>query len=180
MASKQIAYKDGDIEVMGNRMVMPNVKLLAGLILKFDSPDEVYDIYETAKNTFVEGTASTIGKKYEFDFHGYFEWLTKVAMILGWGKFTWELLDEEQKKGVLIVENSAIGEALKGKVKVPADHFVRGMIAGGASVSLKADIDALEEECVGLGAGRCKFLFKPADQFEQNAQTALQLRPRKK
>lgn len=178
MANGQILCKNGSIEVMGNRMVMPNVKLLAGIVLKFNTRENVYDLYEVTKDTFMKGTALTIGKKYEFDFQGYFQWLTNLAMMLGWGTFKWEGLDEEHKTGSLLVENAAVGEALKGQAKQPVDHFIRGMIAGGASISLKADIDALEEECIALGAPRCRFVFKPANQFERNEQTLLQLRPR--
>ena len=178
MIARQLILKDGYIEMMGNRMIMPNSKMLSALILKFnDSKEIVYDIYETTKKSFEEGTALEIGKKYEMDFHGYFEWLTKIAMLVGWGKFSWELLDQDKKVGKIYVENSAIAQDLKGQVKSPVDHFVRGLIAGGASVSLKENIDVIEQQCLALGAYRCEFLFKPADQFEQNEQTALQIRP---
>ncbi|MDE1825425.1 MAG: 4-vinyl reductase [Candidatus Micrarchaeota archaeon] len=181
MTTGQIVVKDGDIEMMGNRMIMPNSKMLSELIFTFnDSKDIIYKIYEATKKSFMEGTATEIGKKYEFDFHGYFEWLTKIAMIVGWGKFTWEILDEEKKIGQIVVEDSAIANDLKGMVTRPVDHFIRGLIAGGASISLKANIDVIEEECIALGASKCKFLFKPSDQFEQTDQIIFQLRPTQK
>lgn len=181
MSTKQLTFKNGYVEMMGNRMIMPNSKMLSALILKFNESNEIiYDIYETTKRSFEEGTATELGKKYEFDFHSYFEWLTKIAMIVGWGRFKWELLDENHKIGRIYVEDSAIGEDLKGLVKAPVDHFIRGLVAGGASVSLKTDIDVLEEECIAMGAPRCNFLFKPADQFEQNKQVISQLRPKLK
>ena len=58
---------------------------------------------------------------------------------------------------------------LKGKVKKPVDHFIRGLIAGWATASFKWDIDVIEQECSALGSDKCKFVFKKAEEIDRDA-----------
>lgn len=173
---RQLTFKDGDIELMGNRVVIIHANFLYDYCLKInDSPEKVHELYETSKSSFRVGIAESIGKAYGFSFHDFFKWMTKIAMLAGWGTLKYELLDEEKKIARITVDNSPVAEHLKEKVNNPVDHFIRGFIAGAATAAFKTDVDAIEEECMALGAERCKFLFKPANTFESSPETIYQL-----
>lgn len=105
--------------------------------------------------------AKSIGKKFGFNFLDFFKWLTNIAMLAGWGTLDWQDLNEEKKQGIIYVTNSPIATELKGKVTTPVDYLIRGFLAGGASASFSVDIDCVEEECIALGAKRCKFVIYP-------------------
>lgn len=147
---------------MNNKMVLIDSSVLANFISSItDSKDTIYKLYYSVKKDFINNTAKSMGTDFKFNFNDYFNWLTNLAMLSGWGKFEWHLLDKDKKEGVIFIENSVIAQALKNKTTIPTDHIIRGFIAGGASVSLNENIDAIEEECIALGAERCKIIFKP-------------------
>lgn len=163
LLSKQLRFSDGDIELLGNRMVLTNAHFLADYILQInDSPDSVAKLYEAAKLSFMEHTAKKIGLEYAFTFNDYFKWLTNIAMMSGWGNFKWHSLDEEKKEGVILVNSSPIADKLRGKTEKPVDHIIRGFVAGGASAALGIDIDVSEPECEANGHKECRFILKPS------------------
>ncbi len=173
---RQLSFKDGDIRLMGNRVVIIHANFFYDYCMQInDSPEKVSELYSSAKSSFKVGIAESIGKNYGFSFNDFFNWMTKIAILAGWGNIKWEGLEEGDGIGKISVENSPIAEHLKGKVKSPVDHLIRGFIAGGASASLQKDIDALEEECVATGAPHCSFTFRPAGQFKISYETKRQL-----
>ena len=163
MLARQLSFNDGSITLLENRVVIVQAKFFTDYSLAIEGNlDRISELYEISKNSFTEEMGKATGKNFEFNFNDFFKWMTKVAMLAGWGKLTWGDVYQKNKSGVIFMENSPIAEVLKGKVKSPIDHVIRGFIAGGASAAFNADIDATEEECVALGAQKCKFIFGPA------------------
>lgn len=176
LLNKQISFNNGSIYLMSNRKILIDAEVFSELILLVNnSEDMAHKLYYSIKTTFMNGAAKNMGINFSFDFNNYFKWLTDIAMLEGWGKFEWHLLDKEKKNGVIIIENSAVASQLKGRTTIPCDHIVRGLIAGGASISLKDDIDAFEEECMALGDPKCKIIFKPSKDFKNNLKFKSQL-----
>jgi predicted hydrocarbon binding protein len=168
MLNNQIAFTDGSIYLMKNRKILVDTRVLANIILTIEDLDNVsYKIYNSIKEDFFSGAAKDMGHNFSFSFNDYFKWLTNIAMLEGWGKFSWKDLNEEKKSGIILVEDSALANILKGKAKKPVDHFIRGFIAGGASASLKADIDVVETECHALGSDKCVFIFKKTEEIDR-------------
>lgn len=165
--SRELSFGNGEIVMLGSRMVLFDADLFVDYGLRINnSPEKILDFYTSAKVTFRDSIAKAIGIKYKFSFNDYFKWMTDIANLAGWGRLRWENLIEEMKTGVVVVENSPIAISLKGKVNNPVDHVIRGFIAGGASASLRGDVDVVEEECVANGAQFCRFIFKPSDKFD--------------
>jgi predicted hydrocarbon binding protein len=160
--SRHVLFSDGDIQLFGNRVVL----IQSGFFSEYgksinDSPEKVLEFYNAAKISFREEIAKSIGTEFSFNFQNFFNWMTDIAILAGWGILKWSGLDEKNMTGGITVENSPVAKNLAGKAILPVDHLIRGFIAGGASAAFKSDIDAIETDCVVLGAPICKFVFKP-------------------
>jgi len=163
LLAKEMSFTEGKIQVLGNRVVLPPANFFSEFASRInDSPEMVDIVYQSAKVSFRDGIAKTIGKKYGFNINDFYRWLTDIATMAGWGILKWEEFDAESKKGVIFVEDSPVASDLKGKVKSPCDHVVCGFIAGGTSALFMEDMDVVETECLALGAPRCKFIAGPA------------------
>ncbi|MGI0141150.1 MAG: V4R domain-containing protein [Candidatus Micrarchaeales archaeon] len=176
MMARLITFKDGSISLYNNRVVMAPATFFYDLTQAADdNPNEISHLYESAKNSFKDIMAKDI-RSYKFSVNDYIKWLFDTATFAGWGMLSLESLDKDKMTGTITMINSPMVEGLKGKAKTPVDHIVRGFIAGAVSMAFKGDLDAIEIECEALGAVKCKFLFKPAAQFEANELAAMQLK----
>lgn len=175
--ARAVSFKDGNISLFTNRVVMPPSKMFAELSRKMDnSPEQVYNLYESCKYSF-ETVISSDEKTYKFGVNDYIKWVTEVAEFTGWGMLSWKELDKDKKHCTIIVDNSPIAQDLKKLVKRQVDHAIRGFIAGGMTAAFKSDMDVVEVECVALGAQQCKFVSMPAHEIRKNMDTVSQLRP---
>ena len=146
--SKQLSFNVGEIDMLGQRLVIMPSDALASYIKKINNvPNAVSNLYYIAKNATIQ-LGKDIGKKYAFSFGDYSTWFVEMAKLDGWGMVKWEELDKENYNGIVSIEDSPIGTYLKGKVEKPCDHVIRGLIAGGASSSFKADVDVIETKCL--------------------------------
>ena len=107
----------------------------------------------------LEDFGVNVGKVYGFSFKDYSRWFVDIAGLSGWGQFEWQDIDEEKRKGLIIVKNSPVADSLRNKVNSPCDHIIRGFVAGAASSAFKEDINIIEIECEALGAQGCKFVM---------------------
>jgi len=86
----------------------------------------------------------------------------------GWGAIQIIDHDKESKRAIVVLDNSPFATKLIGKVDLPVDTFLKGVLAGLFSKIYDADIDCIEVECVALGAKSCKFILKPKTEFDIN------------
>ncbi|HVC58670.1 MAG TPA: V4R domain-containing protein [Candidatus Acidoferrales bacterium] len=178
MLARAISFKDGNISLFTNRVVMPPSKMFSELSRKIDgNPEQVYNLYESCKYSF-EDVIANDNRTYKFSVNDYIKWIMEVATFTGWGILAWKELDKDKKHSTIVVDNSPVAVDLKTKVKRPVDHVVRGFIAGGMSAAFKTDMDVIELECVALGAPQCKFLSMPASEIRMSPNTVAQLRPK--
>ena len=84
----------------------------------------------------------------------------------GWGNLQIIDLEMEAKRAIIVIDNSPFAAALKGKVQLSADVFIRGVIAGLLSKVFEEDIDCVEAECAAHNSERCKFIIKPKLEFD--------------
>ncbi len=167
--ARQIKFNKGSIELLNKNVVLLNASFFSNYVEKINNnPKLVQDFYYSVKDSFGNDFAEGIGKKYNFKFRDFVEWMLQLAMMTGWGTFTWEKLKEADYEGVIIVEKSPIAINLKNKVKFPVDHAIRGFIAGGATAAFKKDIDVIEEKCYALGEKKCKFILKLSKNFDKS------------
>lgn len=102
------------------------------------------------------------------------EFVQEFFTASGWGKIQTIDLEMEQKRAIIIIENSPFAESLKGKTQLPADLFIRGVLAGLLSKIFEEDIDCVEVECATHNNERCKFILKPKTEFDFSNQLVQQ------
>ncbi len=176
LMAKQISFEQGGVAILGNRVVMPPVAVLGEYSKNInDSPEQIGMLYGSIKRNFEEMVKTSFVKEYGFGLNDYMKWMTKIALLTGWGNFTWAEVDKQKKWAVIIIDNSPVGVRLAGKVKKPVDHAVRGFIAAAVALMLKSDADCMEEECIALGAKKCKFVIKPIGDFDDTPEFRRQL-----
>jgi predicted hydrocarbon binding protein len=160
MLARQLKFTDGRVELFGQPIILSPSDFLAIYISQInEDPILVGKFYNSAKRSVKEGFGINVGKSYGFSFRDYSNWFVDILKLSGWGRVTWQENDKENHKGVISIQGSPIATYLKGKVKFPCDHVMRGFLAGGASSAYKLDIDVVETECEALGAQSCKFMI---------------------
>ncbi len=169
MLARQVSFQDGSVELTGQRVVISPSDFF-GIYIKSisDDPEQVGAFYRAAKQAVKEGFGKNVGKAYGFSFSNYLDWFVKLAKMSGWGKIEWRENNEEKRTGVLETEGSPVAVYLKGNVKSPCDHVIRGLMAGGASSAYKLDLDIVETECEALGNAKCVFVIDTAENLRKN------------
>ena len=84
----------------------------------------------------------------------------------GWGGVEITNIDDTEKRAIISVSNSPMATALKGKVKFPVDHMLRGVLAGIFSNYFKLPMECVETKCFALGDKNCEFVVKKAQDFD--------------
>jgi predicted hydrocarbon binding protein len=159
MLAKQLSFKEGEISLLDQRIVMFPSNFLALYTEKIkDKRELVKELYECAKDSVRESFGPSVGKAYGFSVLDYTNWFVSILNMSGWGNVHWEENEWEKKRGVIKIEHSPIAKYLKGKVSSPCDHIMRGFMAGGGASAFDLDIDTIEVECEALGAEKCKFI----------------------
>ena len=86
----------------------------------------------------------------------------------GWGMIQIIDHDKESKRAIIVLDNSPFATSLGGKVDLPVDTFLKGVLAGLFSEIYGGDVDCVESECLALGAKSCKFILKPKTEFDMS------------
>jgi predicted hydrocarbon binding protein len=168
MLARQISFQDGSVELTGQRVVILPSDFFGTYIKSIcDNPELVGAFYRAAKQTMREGFGKNVGKDYGFSFSNYLDWFVKLAKMSGWGRIEWLESEEEKHTGTIGAEGSPVAAYLKGKVKSPCDHVIRGLMAGGASSAYRLDLDIVETECEALGGARCVFVIDTAENLRK-------------
>jgi hypothetical protein len=82
--------------------------------------------------------------------------MMKTGPQIGWGRFELETFDPVQKHLAVKVYSSPFAEAY-GSSSSPVCHFIRGVLAGMASVIYGREAEARESSCLAKGDAFCKF-----------------------
>ncbi|MCX6801255.1 MAG: hypothetical protein NTZ73_03635 [Candidatus Diapherotrites archaeon] len=155
-----------------NNFYLVNIPFLIVPVEVITSAVEVPDaelhkkIYEVIK----KNVKSDLMRQFDIDFglnkEKALELLTTFFTASGWGKIQMIDLDFNAKRAILLVENSPVAAALKGKVSWPVDAMLRGIFAGIFSNVFGIDVDCVESECAALNSPNCKFIIKPQSEFD--------------
>lgn len=123
-------------------------------------------IYESIKKNTIDNLMKEFGLNLGTDKKKQLDFLQNFFTASGWGQIQIIDLQSEGKKAIIILENSPFSAKLKGKTQLPADVFLRGILAGIFSKIFEDNIDCVESECVALNNERCKFIIKPKNEFD--------------
>ena len=167
--ARQVRFEKGSVSLLNKRVVMFNSSFFSCFINRnHEEPKQMQTLYYSVKDSFSKDFAEGVGKDRQFKFRDFVEWMTGLAMMTGWGVFSWENLKEDKFEGIIYVEKSPVVMDLKNTAKYPVDHAIRGFIAGGASAAFKKNIDVVEEKCQALGDKKCRFVFKLSENFDRS------------
>ena len=160
MFAKQISFTDGQITLLGQPIALLPVKLISLYTQSIiDDQVELNKFYYASKDSVKADFGITVGKLYGFSFKDFTRWFVDMANLAGWGRLHFEAIEQQGHRGVIVSENCPVGSMLKGVVSKPCDHFLRGMMAGGASSAFRENVDFIETECVAVEDPKCRFLM---------------------
>lgn len=160
-----LKYKDNNFTVMGIPFVMVPTELLMGLSSNQDVKFQKH-IYETAKKSTYKSLKTQFGIDFRQEGDKGLKIIEDFFTASGWGLLSSIDLDLENKRAIVVVNNSAVGSVLKGKVKAPCDHFMRGIIAAIFWDFFNEEVDCVESECIAMADSKCKFVVKLPHEFD--------------
>jgi len=162
--TNNIKYTHSNFFLMNIPFVMAPVETLIG-IASVNDVEFQKKIYLAVKQStkdalFKDLTLSFSDKKKELEF------VENFFTASGWGNIQSIDVQFEAKKAIIIADNSPFASALKGKVSLPVDSFLRGTLAGIFTKLFDEEMDCVEIECAALSSERCKFILKPKTEFD--------------
>ncbi|NNN16750.1 MAG: hypothetical protein HKL79_00055 [Thermoplasmata archaeon] len=89
------------------------------------------------------------------------EYALQMLSAMGWGKLTMTAIDREKGTATIVVEDGF--ECRGQKSTTPHGQFIRGVLAGGASVALGRELECEERRCIAMGDEFCEYFLRPAD-----------------
>lgn len=162
-----LTYKQNNFHLVNIPFVIFPIDLLVDLIKDSDveqRKDLYYKIKESSKNYFMtKFTELKIDDKRQIDF------VKNFFIASGWGSINLIDVDFDGKKAIIIVENSPFVKSLKGKVNFEVDIIMRSIFASLFSRVFVEDIECVESECSVISGEKCKFILKPASEFDFNS-----------
>lgn len=151
------------------------IGIFAGIAEKNDGELNIklyYAIKEAVKNS--------VRKDFQLDFGTQGEkgldFMQVYFTASGWGKIERTDLDTEKAHALVTITDSPVAKSCK-NATIPADTFLRGILAGIFSIYFKRDVECVEATCAAMQANQCDFMIKPAEEFNfDNKTTREQLR----
>ncbi len=160
MLAREISFKEGRIEYLRNSRLM----LLSEIFLStytesmMDSKKELLRLYKNCKEDMRDGFIKKITGSHGNTSRGrMLGLLNQTTEFGGWGRYEYEFVNEEARRTIIRMSDGIVSSALKGKVKKPCDHILRGFAAGGMSVMFDSDVDCVEISCAAIGDPFCRF-----------------------
>ncbi|MCJ7619955.1 MAG: 4-vinyl reductase [Anaerolineae bacterium] len=84
--------------------------------------------------------------------------MCNMGREIGWGDFEVEEFDQEGRRLVVLVRNSAFAEAY-GNADRGVCHLIRGVMAGMAAGIFGGDVRSEETQCRAKGDDQCRFVI---------------------
>lgn len=158
--ARQLSFSEGTIKLLNYRLTMINSHYIANYIKEIEDDRELTaQFYKSIMESIIEAWGPIIMKEFKFGFHETTKWWVELVKLAGWGIPTWLYESPTSHSGRTTFKNSALLPFLKGKVKYPCDHLMRGCMAGGISAVYNTPIHVIEIECEALGAQTCRFVY---------------------
>lgn len=166
--AKELSFSEGTITLLGYRLTMINASYISSYIKSIEENRQLTkQFYESVMNSVIESWGPIIMKKYKFGFHETAKWWVEIVKLAGWGIDAWEYDDPTLHSGKTSLRNSALLPFLKGNVKYPCDHLMRGCMAGGISAAYNTPIHVVELECEAMGAEKCRFAYDELSKLKE-------------
>ena len=163
--TNSLKYRNNNFFLVNIPFVICPTELLKSLVARNDE-ELNKDIYYSVK----ESTRSELLKQFDVDFglhHGKaIKLVEDFFSASGWGLITNVDVDPENRRAIVVVDNSPFAESLRGHAHMEVNHFMRGVLAGLFSHAFGVDLDCVESECSALRGVSCKFIVQGLEHFD--------------
>ncbi len=158
-------YKNSNFFLVNLPFLICPTELLSGM-LNTDNPAFERHVYYNVKQSVRERLVSQFGLEFGFKGEKMVNFLEQYFVASGWGNIKNVDLDFQRKKAIVRVLNNPLTGRLRGKVKTPSDHIVRGILAGLFSKVFQSNVECVETHCIALGEKDCEFIIKKQHEFD--------------
>ena len=158
-------YRQNQFFLMNVPFLICPVDVLSGL-LSTGNQDFEKQLYASVRKNVKENLVSQFGFGFGLESAQMVDFLSKFFTASGWGMLQSIDLDFKTKKAIVKVANSPFASRLHKKPSMPADHLLRGVIAGIFSSAFASDVDCVETHCTALGEADCEFIVKQQHLFD--------------
>ncbi|MEM4625355.1 MAG: 4-vinyl reductase [Candidatus Pacearchaeota archaeon] len=173
---KQFKINEGEINLLGNRLVMLNASNI--LVLQEIDKTKMYSVSkstgESNIKTIIEHAQVYRGlkdqtireiielsKRINHSEEGAIKTLQEIFNIYGLGKMIITNLDNKNKEAQTIIQNSslALEQLKKGKSKKEVCIVTSGILAGTFTYLFNKNVDCIEIKCLAKGDEDCEFFI---------------------
>jgi len=145
-------------------LICPNDILIS--LLETGNIDFEKRLYTSVKTGVKTRLIPLFGSGFGFRGEKLVNFLERFFVASGWGLIKNVDLDFGASKAIVRVSNNPVARHLNKRVSKPADHLLRGMIAGIFSFVFGTDVDCVETHCIALGESDCEFIVKRQREFD--------------
>jgi len=169
MMARSLNMENGEITLFHKRVQLVPVEIFVDMLHSKNNLNNIaISEYEAAKSSTLDYFRFLRDKK-GIKGNELVKWCQNIFNLAGWGRVSFNVSEIPEGRGSVKIENSAFASTYLqkyGKSKTPACHLVRGGIAGGGIVlTEKEDLEAVEVNCMAMGAPVCTIIYKPRDEF---------------
>lgn len=157
--AKQLKFEEGEIDLLGQPIVMFPVILFVEMIkdLKKHNPENYKEIIYEICDEVGRYYSKELKKRYGLSEKKLIEWDMNTLAFAGFGKGKMIKLDLVKKTARIIVENASIGKRLRPS-KEPTDYVIAGLIGGSGKIIFNSKkITCKETKCISMGDKYCVF-----------------------
>jgi len=163
--ANSLKYKNNNFFLVDLPFLVCPAHLLSGLL---ETNDPVFEkkLYIAIKGSVAKQLIPAFGTEFGFRGKKMVVFLEQYFTASGWGAIKNVDLDFDAKKAIVRVSNNPVTSRLHPKAKAPADHILRGVLAGLFSRVFEEPIDCVETHCCALGERDCEFIIKKQPLFD--------------
>ena len=160
-----LKYRHSNFFLINLPFLICPTEILSGM-LNTDNPDFERHLYYNVKQSVSQRLVGQFGLEFGFKGEKMVNFLEQYFVASGWGGISNVDLDFEGKKAIVRVVNNPLTGQLRGKVKTPSDHILRGIFAGLFSKVFNESVECVETHCIALGEEDCEFIIKRQSEFD--------------
>ena len=163
--ANSLKYRHNNFFLIDLPFLLCPAALLSGL-LETNDPEFEKKLYLAIKESVAKHLIPSFGTEFGFRGKKMVAFLEQYFVASGWGSIKNVDLDFGEKKAIVLVLNNPIASRLHSKPKAPADHILRGILAGLFSRVFEERVDCVETHCCALGESNCEFIIKKQSLFD--------------
>gem|GEM_PF-808576 len=160
-----LKYKNNNFFLADLPFLVCPVELLSGL-LETQDQDFERKLYLAIRESVSKHLIPSFGAEFGLRGKPLVDFLEKYFVASGWGTISNIDLDFEAKKAIVRVSNNPVSSRLHFRAAAPADHILRGVLAGIFSRVFEEKMDCVETHCCALGEQECEFIIKKQHDFD--------------